>query len=140
MTKLRFGLAGLAALGLSALATGGASAQGFSFVADFGSGYAAYDDGFGRTSGYRTVREETYIRRPDRAYGYEGGFGRHDEYGYGHRPRRGYGHGYGQGYGHGYGHGYGRPVAFAPGRECVVRVKKYFDGYSWVKEKHRTCR
>jgi hypothetical protein len=138
MSKLRFGLAGLAALGLSALATGGANAQGFSFTADFGSGYAAYDEGYGSgyRTGYRTVREDTYIRRHDRGYGHDGWGGRHDEYGYGHRPRRGYGHGYGHGY------GYGRPVGFAPhhDRECIVRVKKYFDGYSWVKEKRRTCR
>ncbi len=139
MTKLRFGLAGLAALGLSALATGGANAQGFSFTADFGQGYTAYDDGYGygRAPGYRTVREDTYIRR-DRGYGDDRGYGRHDDhgYGYGHRPRHGYGHGHG-----GF---YGRPVGFAPvrdfDRECVVRIKKYFDGYSWVKEKRRTCR
>jgi hypothetical protein len=34
---------------------------------------------------------------------------------------------------------YYRPVRGGYGPDCTVRMRRYFDGYSWVTERRRTC-
>ena len=109
MRKILFGLAGALALGVGALASEPAQAQGLSITV--GSPY-----GYGPAYGYPPPppRYVPAYRRPVPVY--------RDYGGYRDYPRRGRPVFYGP-----------------PGHRCTIRRERHFDGYGWVKVKRRVC-
>lgn len=109
MRKFLLGVLGLAAIGAATLPPAEAQAQGVTITIG-NSGYGAYR--LYPAYGPRPV----YYGRP--AYGYH-----HHHHPRWARPvpvRYGWRH-----------HGYGP--------RCVVRVNRYFNGYTWVKSRRRVC-
>ena len=125
MRQLLLGMAGAAAIGISALAPQAAQAQDFS-VSVTARTVSQFDDDYDYDRPRRHYDDFGYGRR-HRAY---------DDFGYGGFRRPAYGR-------HFYGRpvGYGRPV-FGHGfdRECIVKVSRYFDGHAFVKERKKICR